>query len=315
MKTTQLKLTFPTTSGATNALFLDQEDRIVYQFVIDGQQRQKIEEQTWHPGKKYPVCQPSPDNKPIALHRYLAGATTRRDCVRFRNENRSDCRAANLELVTNTYIARTSAKHCKKRGSTATPHISVFRDCNGNYFAAVCYRHTTIESPRYPDMKVAVHARNYMIWFLEPIMQDRIPEPKIPEKLLRELRPYLEESKYSVDKKPRPNSTPVPNMYLSAPWPNESYEYCFHHMGRPYRKAGYKSIPEALKAYNKRVIEITGDTSRCHRIPPELAVAEAERIQKLEKLGVFKNGKPTGRITGRRARELTEQLLAAAMDS
>jgi hypothetical protein len=304
----QLKPTFTTTADGLEVRFLDSEGEAIFKYLVDADRKAMIADLNWYRGKKYPVTQPTPHTKPMAFHRLLAGVISNSECVVHKNGNRADCRRANLDIVPKSFVARTANKCIKRGGRVATAHKGVYREQNGTFYSGHSYRFNIVESPRYKDIQTAVLAQAHIAWLLEPRMQPKIPEPQIPVELANELRPVIMARKDAIDQKEHPPATPIPNIYLSAPWPNESYEYSFTHEGARYRKAGFKSIIAALKAYNRRVMAVTNDPERRHQIPPEIALSESDRIKRLEDLGILKDGKSTGPIGRYRAITLCQEL-------
>lgn len=305
----QLKPNFKPVPEGLEVEFITLEGQVAFRCLTDISCKSRIARLTWYMDKKHPIGQTGPNTKPIALHRYLAGATSGNECVIHRNGNRRDYRLSNLELITKSYVARTAMKRCERRGKGATAFKGVYQDPYGKYYSGHSYRFNSVESPRFDDIDKAALAQKYITWLLEPKMQAKSPEPQIPADLAAELRRVVLPRKQAIDAKLHPTPTPVPNIYLSAAWPNQSYEYAFTHHKIRYRKAGFKSIFGALRAYNQRVLEVTNDPTRFHRIPPDVAFSEIDRVSRLEELNILKDGKSVGPLGRQQAAKLMQELL------
>lgn len=288
--------------------FINSMNKVGFRALVDTDNKKKIQSMDWYPGKGHPIGQSGPGEPCIALHRLIANVSSETDCVRHLNGDRRDCREANLEVVPKSYLARTARARSKRKGKRRTDLPCIHQDELGRFYSSHSYRFETIDSPRVDDIDTALQVRDLIAWLLEPKMQHRNLRPNIAADLEETVTNSVLSRKAAIDAKEHPTVTPIQNIYLTSPWPNESYEYAFWHEKIRYRKAGFKSILEALKAYNRSVVKITGDESRRHELPDHLRQTEMIRLARLEELGVLKNGKPKGNLSRKKADEVMQAL-------
>lgn len=201
----------------------------------------------------------------IPLHRWLSGAgIDRQRCVVFLNRDPRDFRRSNLFVVSRSLLSRVGDPRRLFAGWPGRTLCNIKQTRSGKYVVQINYRTRRITSPVCADLNEAFQVRIYILSLIEADLRVLWGNIQLPPTLAIRVQLTIDHKIARIEEMPNPQFTPVHNIYRAPSVLGLRYQYRFKYRRRIYARDGFRSIWEAVEAYNERVLTVTGDVSRIH---------------------------------------------------